>query len=103
MIRMTETELEMHRQKARGIAQDAILEWGAEQVRLYLDGIVETGSQSRLVMEETIRLKLDKARQDYAQIVFPEYPPEWSDLYAAEFQEAFDAAVKRVEKALGIS
>lgn len=100
---MTEQELEILRYKMQALAATVLLEWGAQQVRLYLAVALASDAEARQRMEQVLRSKLQKAQSDYAQIAFPELQAEWSDLHAAEFQEAFDEIAKRAVKALGIS
>jgi hypothetical protein len=96
---MTEQELEILRQKAKALSATVLMEWSAEQLRLLAHTVV-TDPQFQRRWATEWRRTLQELRAEYQQIVFPECPPEMSDLYAAEFQEAFDDAVKRIEKIL---
>lgn len=96
---MTEQELEILRQKAKALAATVLMEWSAGQLRLLAYTVVTDPQFQQRWATEWQRTLLE-LRAEYQQIAFPERPPELSDLYAAEFQEAFDEAVKRVEKIL---
>jgi len=67
---------------------------------LYAHTVVSTDAQ--LHLREAIQAVLRKGEVEYAGIAFPEYPPEESDLRAAEFQEAFASEVRKIETLLGL-
>lgn len=98
---MTEQELEILRQKARALAATVLMEWLAGQLRS-LGELLVSDPQLQRELADRWRQKLKEKQDEYSQIAFPECPPELSDMYSAEFQEAFDEMAKKARTALGI-
>ena len=86
---MTKTEHELLQARVRAIALETLLDYVADILRLILRSLTLIGARLR------------QAKADHQSMAFPQFPPELSDLYAAEFQEAFDDLSEKLLEDLG--
>lgn len=86
---MTEIDLKFLKLNCRAEATEimlvALLSALSRSAPSFAQSLLETGSQMR---------------EEYSRISFPGMPPEYSDLYAAEMQEAIDSLLSRIENRL---
>lgn len=81
----------------RAVAAEAVASIQTEVLR-HLLSLVPTEAKSQLLME--IAQKLDLAKIHYQAVAIQGQPPEYSDLIAGEFQEAFERLSEDVKTKL---
>lgn len=96
---MNSEELDLLRKNNRLAIFEGMNAWQTSELSRLLAVLPpERRTQWQTAAKNTFR----KMRERYLQMTFPGLPPEQSDLWAAEFQEAFDTITKNMEEALGI-
>lgn len=96
---MNETEYLATKNAARAVAAEATVEYLANLVRLLLE---MQPAASRSAFLSGIQEKIDAAKANFLQMAIKGVTPEWSDLIAAEFQDAFDELTKKLKETLGV-
>ena len=90
---MNEKELGQLRVFARMLALEAISSWQTQIIQALLLPL-EPAARSHAVAG--LKKKLSQFQEGYSTLTLDGYPPEWSDLVAAEFQDAFGKICKEI-------
>jgi hypothetical protein len=96
---MNKEEHKILKLSARIAALTTISTWQAVVIRQFLS---EMPLAERSEITQAMRRMLSHARENDAGIAFPELPPEMSDLWAAELQEALANEYQRAEALLDL-
>lgn len=90
---MDDPKYRIARLSARVAVLSTICQWQSEWMAAVLK---LQGTNVRSAQLSAFRRQLSDLRERSEKVTFPEQGPEWSDLWAAEIQEAFDEEISRV-------
>ena len=84
---MTESELEAFRLKMQ-----------VQVLHVLVEGLYTGLANSSPDAAQALRDRFAKLRQQHSRIVLPNLPDGYSDMLAAEYQEALDESLRSIEK-----